>query len=343
MTNRVSARHLEILNILISDYIASAQPVGSRTIAQKHAGSLSSATVRNVMADLTEMGLVGQPHVSAGRVPTDAGMRLYVDSLLKRRELSEGEMEAIRIRCEGDERRVGSVLRRTSKMLAAVSRYAGLVVTPDAGRVVFKQIEFVPLSGRRLLGIFVSQDGMVENRLIEVSEDYTYPELERIANYCNQAFMGLTLEEAVEKAERELAAERADYDSLLKQAMSLSREVLGVVPGAELVVEGELHLLSEPEFAEAEAFRRVIDAIEEKRSLLHLLERCREGSGVSIFVGSDAGLQNMDSLGIVSAPYFKDGRVIGALGVIGPMRMDYSRVVPIVDFTAKVLSDTLAS
>ncbi|MFA4875682.1 MAG: HrcA family transcriptional regulator, partial [bacterium] len=155
--------------------------------------------------------------------------------------------------------------------------------------------------------------------------------------------MGLSLEEAIEKAERELMAERADYDRLLMQAMSLTREVLGGVPGSELVIDGEFHLLDEPEFADADAFRRVIQAIEEKRSLLHLLDRCRESQGVRVFLGADAGLENMDSIGIVSAPYFKDGKVIGALGVFGPMRMDYSRVVPIVDFTAKVLSDVLAS
>lgn len=343
MTSRLTQRHLEILNILISDYIASAQPVASRTIARKHSDHLSPATVRNVMADLAELGLISQPHISAGRLPTDAGMRLYIDTLLNRRELSDEEMDAIRSHCGHEERRIDAALRRTSKMLAAVSRYAGLIVTPDSSRIAFKQIEFIPLSGRRLLGIFVSQEGRVENRLLEVSEEFTYPELERINNYCNQAFMGLTLDDAIEKAGRELTAERTDYDQLLKQAMSLSHEVLSCVPGSDLVVDGEVQLLDEPEFANAEAFRRVMEAIEEKRSILHVLERCREGDGVRVFLGADAGLENMDSLGVVGAPYFKNGKIVGALGVIGPMRMDYSRVVPIVDFTAKVLSDVLAS
>lgn len=342
MQRTVSHRHLEILSILIADYIASAQPVGSRTISRRHPTSLSPATVRNVMADLTDMGLISQPHISAGRVPTDAGMRLYVDTLLERRELGEDEMEEIRRRCEGDEHRIDAVLRRTSQMLASVSHYAGLVVTPEAGRVIFKQIEFVPLSSRRLLGIFVSQDGLVQNKLIEVNEDFTYPELERIMNYCNSAFFGLSLDEAIEKAGQELAAEHAEYDLLLKHAMSLSKEVLDGVPGAELMVDGELQLLGEPEFANASAFRRVIEAIEEKRAILHLLERSRESEGVRIFVGADAGHGNLESIGLVSAPYFKNGKVVGALGVIGPVRMDYSRVVPIVDFTAKVLSDVLA-
>lgn len=343
MTLTPSARHLEILDILVSDYIASAQPVGSGTIARQHAGHLSPATVRNVMADLTEMGLLVQPHVSAGRIPTDQGMRLYVDTLLKRRELSGAEMEQIRERCAGDERRIDAVLCRTSRMLAAVSRYAGIVITPDAGRVLFKQMEFVPLSQQRILGIFVSQDGQVQNRLIEVDEEFSYPELARITNYCNQFFVGLSLEEAIGKAQRELEQERADYDRLLHKAMVYSHALLSGVPHAEVMVDGELQLLAEPEFAEAEAFQRVVRAIEERRALLHVLTRCREGEGVRIFIGADAAFPGLDSVGLVGAPYLKEGRVVGAIGVIGPMRMDYSRVVPIVDFTAKVISDVIDS
>jgi len=343
MTNDVTKRHLEILDILVSDYIASAQPVGSRTIARKHYGHLSPATVRNAMADLTELGFLKQPHVSAGRIPTAQGMRLYVDTLLKCRDLSQEEMEAIRERCLGDERRMDAVLSRTSRMLAAVSHYAGMVITPDAGRLVFKQIEFIPLSRGRLLGIFVSQDGMVQNRLIEVGEDLSYPEIERINNYCNQTFLGLTLEDALDKARRQLEEERADYDRLLKQAMTLSKELMGGIPSSELVVEGEMQLLSEPEFAKTDEFKKVMAAMEEKRSMVKLLERCNEADGVRIFVGADSGMGEMESVGIVGAPYLKDGKVVGALGVIGPMRMDYSRVVPIVDFTSKIVSDMLDS
>jgi heat-inducible transcriptional repressor len=343
MTPSISSRHLEILEILISDYIASAQPIGSRAIARKHHDHLSSATVRNVMSDLTEMGFLAQPHISAGRIPTDAGMRLYVDTPLKRRELTEGERAAIRDRCAGDEHRIDALLTRTSRLLAAVSHYAGIVVTPDVQDVSFKHMEFVPLSHGRVLGILVSQEGMVQNRLIEAGDEFTYADLERINNYCNQSFLGLSLEEALAKARRELEAERADYDALLKRAMALSEELLNAAPGADLVVEGQLQLLSEPEFAELETFRRMVEALEQKRGVLHLLERCRESEGVRIFIGADADLAGVDSVGIVGAPYLKDGRVVGALGVVGPMRMDYSRVVPIVDFTAKVLSDVLES
>ncbi len=343
MTNEATQRQLEILEILIADYIASAQPVGSRAIARKHYGNLSPATVRNVMADLTDMGMLAQPHVSAGRIPTAKGMQLYVDTLLKRRDLTPEEMEAISRRCVGDERRMDAVLSRTSSMLAAVSRYAGIVVTPPAGEVSFKQIEFVPLSRGRLLGIFVSQEGLVQNRLIELERDLSHPEVERINNYCNSAFMGLTLEEALEKARAELNEERADYDRLLREAMTFSKELMSGIPASEIVVDGEIHLLAEPEFKETDKFKRVLEAMEEKRSMVKLLERCREAEGVRIFVGADADVEGVAPIGLVGAPYLKGGKVVGALGVIGPMRMDYSRVVPIVDFTSKIVSDLLDS
>lgn len=343
MDIQLAERDREILRILIADYIATADPVGSRTIAKQYPGHLSAATIRNVMSDLTEMGLLAQPHTSAGRVPTGAAFRYYVDSLFKRRELSEGEMEAIRQKCEGDERSVGAVLARTSRMLATVSHYVGIVATPSAERMAFKQIEFMPLSRRRILGILVSQEGVVENRLIEVGEDLTYPELERISNYCNQAFLGLTIDEARDKVRRELETERADYDRLIKKAMLFSGEILNAMPGGDLVVDGEMQLLDSPEFAETDSFKKLVGALEEKQQVLHMLERCSEGEGVRIFIGSDAEVGGVDTVGVVSAPYFKDGKAVGTLGVIGPMRMDYSRVVPIVDFTAKILGDVLES
>lgn len=341
MKNTLPERYLGILDILISDYIASAMPVGSRTIAKKYVGNLSPATIRNVMADLTEMGFLKQPHTSAGRIPTCSGMRLYVDTLLKKRELSEGEMEAIREKCEGDEREIHSILTRTSKMLANVSHYVGLVVTPSAERVIFKQIQFVPLSTGRVLGIFVSRDGLVQNRLIEVSEDLSYPDLERIANYCNNSLMGLTLEEALAKVETELQAEYADYDKLLMKAMLFSKQVLSGVPNSDVVIDGQFQLLDVPEFSESQRFRTIVKELEEKRKVFKLLERVNESDGVRIFIGTESSSEDMDTFGIVGAPYHRDGKVIGTLGVIGPARMEYSSVVPIVDFTAKVLGDIL--
>lgn len=341
MSQRLTQRYGEILDILIADYIASAGPVGSRTIAKKYIGHLSPATIRNVMADLTEMGLLRQPHTSAGRIPTPEGMRYYVDALLKRRDLTEQEMESIRERCGGDEHELGAILARTSKILARVSRYAGIIVTPSKGRVVFKQIQFIPLSKNRLLGIFVSRDGIVQNKLIEVSEDYSYPDLERISNYCNRIFQNLTLKDAKKRIEEELNRGYSEYDRLLRSAIVFSKQVFDGVPDAELVVDGQFQLLDVPEFADSEKFKRLIHELDEKKKILHLLERCEQGEGVQIFVGINADEAELDSVSLVGAPYYKDGNIIGALGVIGPVRMDYSHVVPIVDFTAKVLGDVL--
>lgn len=343
MIRDLSNRDREILEILIADYIATAGPVGSRTIAKKHPAHFSPATIRNVMSDLTDLGYLSQPHTSAGRVPTGEGFKYYVDTLLKKRELTEAEREAIREKCMGDERGLENVMQRASRILAAVSHYVGLVATPSSKRVVFKRIEFVPLSRSKILGIFVSQDGQVENRLLETGADLTYPELEKMANYCNQSLMGLSLDDALLKIGRELEKDRDDYDRLLKKAMLYSKQVMESVPAEELMIDGEVHLLDSPEFAEAKEFKKVVEALEEKQGILHLLERCREAEGVHIFIGSDAKMEGVDKLGVVAAPYFKDGKVVGTLGVIGSMRMDYSRVVPIVDFTAKILGDALES
>ena len=341
MTHPLSERDREILRILISDYISTADPIGSRSIAKKHPGGLSPATIRNVMSDLTELGFLTQPHTSAGRIPTNMGFRYYVNSLLTKRDLTTHEMEVIRERCREDEKGITSVLQRASHILALVSHYVGIVVTPSASRMIFKKIEFMRLSDRRLLGIFVSQEGFVENRLIELTEELSYPELERISNYCNSAFLGLTLDDALQKIEKELTTERADYDKLLKKAMLFSKQVIGDIGGIDLVVDGEEQLLDAPEFAEVEKFKKLLEALNEKREILKLLENCRESDGVSIFIGSDTDVTGMGTIGIVGAPYLKDGKMIGTLGVIGPMRMDYGSVVPIVDFTAKVLSDAL--
>jgi heat-inducible transcriptional repressor len=182
---------------------------------------------------------------------------------------------------------------------------------------------------------------MVQNRLIETGEEFSYPELERISNYCNSALHGLSFDEAKRKIERELEADYARYDKLMKSAMSFSKQVFDGVPDSELVIDGQLQLIDLPEFAEAERFRELVGAIDEKKRILNVLLNCEKGEGVSIFVGVDARDSGIESLGIVGAPYYKDGNVVGALGVIGPMRMDYSRIVSIVDFTSKVLSDIL--
>jgi heat-inducible transcriptional repressor len=346
MTNSLSKRDQEILQILISDYISTASPVGSRVISQKHGGRLSPATIRSVMADLEKMGFLKQPHTSAGRIPTSQGLRYYVDCLLKCHDLSSEERDQVKGFFNTDDLSVDDIMNRTSKLLSTISNYVGLIRTPGWDRIVFKQIEFIGLSRGRLLGIFVSQEGFVQNRIIEVSEEYSYPDLEKINRYCNAAFLGLTLEEAREKITRELEVAEGDYDKLLLRALLFSQEVFSGVPNADVIVEGESRLLGEPEFSNAARLKELLEILEEKKYLLNLLDRCREVDGVKIFVGAEAELQDeenqaIESVSLVTAPYRKDGNILGTIGVIGPTRMDYSRVVSIVDFTAKVLEDIL--
>lgn len=341
MVERLADRHSDILDIIISDYISSALPVGSRTISKKYGARLSPATIRNVMADLTELGLLAQPHTSAGRIPTVVGMRYYVDTLLKQRSLTDEEREAIRERCKGDDSEVEGILGRTSKILANVSRYAGLVVMPDSCHVMFKQIEFVPLSRNKILGILVSQDGRVDNRLIEIDEDLSYSELERISNYCTSSFLGLSLDDAMQKISKELESDYVTYDKLIKKALKFSKLVFEGVPRSEIVINGEKQLLDFPEFSDSDKFKKLLEELEEKSKILRLLERCRESENVRIFVGLDSEESGTADVSLIGAPYRVGKDIVGVVGVIGPMRMDYSSVVPIVDFTAKVLGDVL--
>lgn len=346
MDHSLTDRDREVLEILISDYISTAQPVGSKVISQRHTGRLSSATIRTVMADLERLGFLKQPHTSAGRIPTAQGLQYYVDCLLKCHDLSGDEREKVKGFFAAEDLSVDDVISRTSKLLSTISNYVGLIRTPGWDRIVFKQIEFIGLSRRRLLGIFVSQEGFVQNRVIEVNEEYSYPHLEKINRYCNQAFLGLTLEDARAKIARELEVAERDYDKLLLRALLFSQEVFSGVPNADVIVEGESRLFGTPELSNAGHLKELLDILDEKKYLLHLLDRCREVDGVKIFVGSDAAPeekegQAMGSVSLVTAPYRKDGKVLGTIGVIGPTRMDYSRVVPIVDFTAKVLEDIL--
>jgi len=352
MMRPLSTRDQEILEILISDYIATAAPVGSKTISKKHNGLLSPATIRSIMADLEEKGLLVQPHTSAGRVPTIQGFRYYVDCLLKRRDLSDEERNRVRRFYDNPDLGVEEIIGRTSSILSAISNYVGLIKTPGWSGIVFKQIEFIQLSHGRLLGIFVSQDGLVQNKVIEVSEEYSYLDLEKINRYCNATFMGLTLREAHTKISSEFEAIKDDYDRLFARALLFSQEVFAGVPNADLIFDGGSRLLAAPEFSDATKLRHLLEMLEEKKQLLHILDRCSEVDGVSIFIGAEAkGIdpdeslpcEAMDAVSVVTAPYRKDGQMVGTIGVIGPTRMDYSRIVPIVDFTARVLEDLLSS
>ncbi len=343
MQRQLTDRDYDIFSILVADYIASAAPVGSKSIAKQYLGELSPASIRNIMVELTQLGLLSQPHASSGRIPTSKGMRFYVDRLLECRELSSQEMTKIREYCVHNDGNIDLLLNRASGVLASVSQFAGIVTTPDSKMTVLKQLQFVPLSCQQVLGILVSKDGTVQNRLITLQDDITLSDLERISNYCTTSFSGMNLDDALKKIQVELDTDYAQYDKLVKRAMLLSKEVFENAPAQDLCVNGQLQFLDMPGFEEMKKIKDLLLQLEEKRQILHVLSKCKQSNSIQVFIGTESNVHNteLDDICIVGAPYKKHGDIIGALGIIGPMHMDFSKIVPVVDFTAQVVSDIL--
>lgn len=332
-----------LLKTLIERYIAEGQPVGSRTLARQAGLDLSPATVRNIMADLEEMGLVASPHTSAGRVPTERGYRLFVDTLVKVRLLNTAEVRKFRQEFETDPD-PQHLLENASHLLSEVCRLAGLVMVPRREeRAALRQMDFVGLTGRRILVILVMQDGQVHNRIISVERDYSAAELEQAANYFNDTYKGHGLAEVRRTLLRDLEAAGADLRRIMDLATRMARQALVEEDtGDELVVSGESHLMDIPELMDVRKLRRLFDAFNTKRDLLHLLDQSMRAGGVKIFIGAEAGYEALRECSVVTAPYSIEGRIVGTLGVIGPTRMAYEQVIPIVDITARLLSAALS-
>ena len=340
MQSDLNDRSKQILEAIIEDYILTAEPVGSRTITRRHPFALSPATVRNVMSDLEEMGYLTSPHTSAGRVPTDKAYRLYVDSLLAVRRVSRNEREEIRRRCCIDGRDIGSVLRDTSRILSSVSHYMGVVVAPRFTAAVLRQIEFVKLSGTRILVILVSQTGTVQNKLIESDQIVDPADLERMNNYLNGMLQGLTIAQIKTRLVEEMQNEKTRYDRLMSQAISLSQKTLGDAD-SEIFIEGQTNIMELPEFADVNRMKEIFRTFEEKNQLVSLLDRCMDAEGFNIFIGAESRLSQMAGISVITSTYRTGRNSLGVLGVIGPTRMGYAKVIPVVDYTAKLVSRLL--
>ncbi|TYO96816.1 heat-inducible transcription repressor HrcA [Geothermobacter ehrlichii] len=341
MTSELSERNRFILEAIIEEHIATAEPVGSRTVARRHPLGLSPATIRNVMADLEELGYLKSPHTSAGRVPTEKGYRFYVDSLLQVRKLTPSEQKKLSSSYQLRGRKVEEVLRDISRTLSSISRYTGLVMAPRLETTVFRHIEFLPLSQGRVLVILVTHSGLVQNKIIEPGEPISPRELEQISAYLNQTLAGLSIQQVKRKIFAEMEAEKARYDSLLAKTLALSREALEENLGTEVFIEGTSNILEQPEFANVETMRELFRAFEQKGRLIDLLNRSQEAQGVQIFIGSETGIEGIEGCSLITSHYSNKRGTIGALGVIGPSRMNYSAVIPIVDYTARLLSQVL--
>lgn len=340
MQSDLNDRSKQILEAIIEDYILTAEPIGSRTISRRHPFALSPATVRNVMSDLEEMGYLTSPHTSAGRVPTDKAYRLYVDSLLAVRRVTKNEREEIRRRCCIHGRDIGSVLRDTSRILSSVSHYMGVVLAPRFTAAVLQQIEFVKLSGNRILVILVSQAGSVQNKIIESDEQINPADLGRMNNYLNAMLQGLTIAQVKNRLITEMQDEKTRYDKLMSQAITLSQKTMGE-SDSEIFLDGQTNIMELPEFADVTKMKEIFRTFEEKNHLLGLLDRCMDAEGFNIFIGAESRLSQMAGISVITSTYRTGRNSLGVLGVIGPTRMGYAKVIPVVDYTAKLVSRLL--
>jgi heat-inducible transcriptional repressor len=329
-----------LLKTLIERYIAEGQPIGSRTLS-KYAGlDLSPATIRNVMSDLEDMGFISSPHTSAGRVPTPLGYRFFVDSLLVVKQLDTGELQHLESELHPDNPQ--RVVTTASQLLSQLTQFAGVVMTPRRRAVTFRHIEFLRLSEKRILLIVVTPEGDVQNRILFTEREFSPSELIEAANFMNQNYAGQSFEEARTRLHGELREIKQDMIRLLSAALDAGNRALA--EGAEqYVISGERNLLSVQELSHDVArLRQLFELFERKSSLLQILDVSLRGQGVQIFIGGESGVSAPDDVSVVTSPYKVDGEVVGTVGVIGPTRMAYDRVIPIVDITAKLLSSALS-
>ena len=332
-------RAQNLLKILVERYIADGQPVGSRALSRFSPLELSPATIRNVMADLEEMGFVTSPHTSAGRVPTPKGYRLFVDTLLTVRPLEDIERQQLQEQLLPDDPH--RVVAAASQILSELTHFAGVVVAPRRRGAALRHIEFFRLSDKRVLLIIVATDGEVQNRVLVTDRAYSPSQLTEAANYVNQHYSGVEFDQLANKVKTELLDLHRDISSLMQAAIDTSSEVMR--PGEGVVISGGRNLLQVDDLSSnMERLRRLFDMFERKTQLMELLEQSERAEGVKIFIGGESQLVPLDECSIVTAPYEVDGQVVGTVGVIGPTRMAYERVIPIVDVTAKLVSSALS-
>jgi heat-inducible transcriptional repressor len=335
-----SERAQILLKMLVERYIADGQPVGSRALAKFSGLELSPASIRNIMADLEELGFIASPHTSAGRIPTPRGYRFFVDTLLKVRPLDQVEINQLEDQLQPDNTQ--KLVSQASHLLSDLTRFAGVVMTPKRRSAAFRHIEFLRLSEKRILLIIVAPDGDVQNRIILTDRAYKPSELTEAANFLNQNFAGLTFDEIKARIQDELRKLREDMTRLMTQALEAGTEVMNQ-NSEDYVLSGEHNLLHVQDLSSNMAsLRRLFDMFEQKTSLLQLLDISSRAHGVQIFIGGESGLVPLDECSVVTAPYEVDGQVVGTVGVVGPTRMAYERVIPIVDITAKLLSSALS-
>lgn len=337
-------RDREILREIIRNFIETGEPVGSRTIAKVHPEGLSPASIRNIMADLEEAGYLMQPHTSAGRVPTDRGYRYYVDSLLTGIELPRSDREKIAevIRKPGN---LPEALEEISRLISRLTHQVGFVVSPDHTRAVLRHLEFVSLGPHRILAILVDRAGVIHNRIARTSEDFSQDDLDRIGRYFVAEYQGKTLPEIREALLAKMKEEKAAFDTLLAQAISLGTQIMepSEEAGKQVYMKGTSNILNEGNFADIDEMRKIFETFEARGKMIKILDEVSDSEGLRIVIGSEHPDPSLAHLSLVASPYKMADRPAGVLGVLGPTRMEYARAIALVDYISKLLSKILTA
>lgn len=345
ITTPPSDRAQHLLRVLIQRYIRDGQPVGSRTLSKDSGLDLSPATIRNVMSDLEDLGLVSAPHTSAGRIPTPKGYRLFVDTLIRYRKPKDDDIDMLRSQIRRKVDDSDALVASVSNLLSEFTSLAGVVTVPRGQHAALRQIEFLPLSEHRILAILVINDREVQNRILHTERDYSASELQRAANFINQHYAGTEMHLVRDKIIEDLDKTRHKMNQAMHDIIAVAHSAMDETQhqGGEFVLAGETNLMDFAELSDVDTLRRLFDAFSRKRQILDLLDRSINADGVQVFIGEESGYQILDDCSVVTAPYHLDDDTIGVLGVIGPTRMAYDRVVPIVDITARLLKSALNS
>ncbi len=335
-------RSLFLFKSLVEHFINDGQPVGSRTLVRDLDLDLSAATIRNVMADLEDMGFLRSPHTSAGRIPTARGYRLFVDSLLRVNDLGSEEIHRIAEEMDSGDS-IQNLLERTSSMLSDITHLASVVMLPRLEQSTLNQVEFMSLSDNRILVILVMSDNEIQNKIIHTARTFSASELEQATNYLNKMFSDKDLPEIRKEMLAELESMKDNVNQLMQAAIEMAQQAIDSGSKDDYVLAGETNLMGVSGWGDIDRLKRLFDTFNRKRDILHLLEQSINAKGVQIFIGEESGYEVLDDCSIVTSPYESEGQILGVLGVIGPTRMDYERVIPIVDLTAKMLGSALNS
>jgi len=339
--NELSRRQHSVLWATLQEFITTAEPVGSHQIAAHYPLGVRAAMVRSLMAELEGAGFLHQPHTSAGRVPTDRAFRYYVDQVMQTQRIGFEERSQIELCYSTGPREMSEVMRETSRLLVLLTGQAALVTAPRLESTRLERVNFVRLREHEVLAIFVATAGGIQNRLTQTDQDYSQEELDRMARYLNEALRGRTLEEARAWIEERLREDRARYDSFIHSALVLGGGAVAERAVAEVYIEGSARVADQPEFADHNRLRELLHALEDRTALLDLLERSLRDSRLTVSIGSENFDTRLASLSVVAAPYQSGTLPLGSVAVVGPVRMDYERVIPLVDYIARTLSRTL--